>query len=367
MRTQERGVAVGEPTPVEDQMHIALIAGLRHGLREPMAGGLERHTADLAATLRARGHQVTVFASADADPDLAVEPICPRESLLDLSPGSRRDVSMLSERFMIEHDAYLGLMLRLADSPFDVIHDNSIHYLPPAMAAMTSRPLIKVLHTPPTPWLESALRHARDSVTVVSVSPTNARSWSLRIDAVVPNGVDLDVFRPGPGGGPALWSGRLVPEKAPHLALLAAHAADTELDVVGPVGDQAYVDQKVTPLLDGRRRLLGHLRREDLATRLRHSSVAVATPMWEEPYGLVVAEALGCGTPVAGFASGALPWILDEDSGVLVESGDVDALADAIGRAARLDRRACRRRAESVASLETMREAYLDVYRAALR
>lgn len=345
-------------------LRIAIIAALRNGLREPIAGGLERHTVDLAHALRRRGHHVTVFASGDADPELGVEPICPTETQLDLSPAARKDVSMLSRRFMVEHDAYLSLMLGLADRDFDVVHDNSIHHLPVAMAPAIPFPMVKVLHTPPTPWLESAMRHRGDRVTLVSVSPSNAALWDVPVDTIIPNGIDLDLWQAGPGGGPALWFGRMVPEKAPHLALQAAHAADLPLDLAGPIGDRRYVDREVVPLLDERRRHLGHLDRAALSERLGRASVAVITPMWEEPYGLVVAEALACGTPVAGFTTGALPWLVDADTGVLVAPGDIAGLAQAMQDAAHLDRTRCRTRADAVASLDIMTDRYEDLYRA---
>lgn len=347
------------PTP----LRIAIIAALRHGLREPIAGGLERHTVDLAHALRRRGHEVTVFASGDADPELGVEPICPTESQLDLSPAARKDPSMLSGRFMVEHDAYMSLMLGLAGRDFDVVHDNSIHHLPIAMSPTVPAPMVKVLHTPPTPWLESAMRHRGGRVTLVSVSPSNAALWDVPVDAVIPNGIDLDLWPQGPGGGPALWFGRMVPEKAPHLALQAAHAAGLPLDLAGPIGNGRYVEQEVLPLLDDRRRHLGHLDRAALSARLGEASVAVITPMWEEPYGLVVAESLACGTPVAGFTTGALPWLVDADTGVLVPPGDITGLARAMAKAAQLDRARCRARAVAVASLDTMTDRYEDLYR----
>ncbi len=87
------------------------------------------------------------------------------------------------------------------------------------------------------------------------------------------------------------------------------------------------------------------------------------TPVWAEPYGLVVAEALACGTPVAAFSRGGVPEIVDVECGVLAPGDDVAALADAIPRAARLSRTAARRRAERHCSAEQMVDAYIDLYR----
>ncbi|WP_108664597.1 glycosyltransferase [Euzebya rosea] len=355
-----RAAAAGEPP-----LRIAIIASLRHGLREPHAGGLERQTADLARGLRATGNHVTVFASADADPDIGVEPIVPRETLLDLSPAARRDVSMLAEGFMVEHDAYLDLMLRLRDSDFDVVHDNSLHYIPPATADLLPMPMVKVLHTPPTPWIEAALRRDQANLHIVSVSHDNARRWPRRPRAVIHNAIDLDRFVPAsqPAPDTAVWVGRVCPEKGPHHAVRAARLAGMSLEVIGPASDRTYAEEVLRPELDEHRRWIGHLDSTEVAARIARASVAFVTPRWPEPFGLVVMEALACGTPVAGYAHGALPELVDDDVAVLVEPDDIDALAAAARTASTLDRDRCRTHAVTRGSVERMTGDYLSLYR----
>ena len=92
------------------------------------------------------------------------------------------------------------------------------------------------------------------------------------------------------------------------------------------------------------------------------ASVALVTPCWDEPYGLVVAEALACGTPVCAFARGALPELLPEECGRLVAPGDVGALAAAIGPAGKLSRAAARRHAISACSIDVMVDGYVELY-----
>ena len=94
----------------------------------------------------------------------------------------------------------------------------------------------------------------------------------------------------------------------------------------------------------------------------RRSSVAVVTPAWDEPYGLVAAEALSCGTPVAAYARGGLPEVLSPETGRLAPADDVDLLARAIQEAALLDRGTCRARAVEDLSLERMVDLYEDLY-----
>ncbi|MCF7549377.1 glycosyltransferase [Pseudonocardia sp. WMMC193] len=340
---------------------IALIASARYPLREPFPGGLEAHTWQLATGLRERGHDVTVFGAPDSDRRLGVRAMA---RLPEISTDARSDVGMPPEWFLAEHHAYLQLMLDLGAGGHTVVHNNSLHYLPVAMAASVPAPVLTTLHTPPTPWLESAVRIPRAGTVFAAVSRHTADRWRpLGADPeVIPNGVDTDRWSPGPGGGSPVWSGRLVREKGVVEAVRAADRAGTGLRIAGPTPDAAYFRDEVAPLLTDRIRYVGHLDHRRLARLVGSASAAVVSPCWDEPYGLVVAEALACGTPVAGFARGALPEILDDECGVLAAPGDVDGLAAAIRAAARLDREAARRRAETVCSVEAMITGYERLY-----
>ena len=161
-----------------------------------------------------------------------------------------------------------------------------------------------------------------------------------------------------PVGRAAPWWGRLVPEKAPHLAIDAARDADVPLTLMGPIHDRAYFEGHVAPRLGRTVTYAGHLSTVDVAEVVRHSAVAVVTPQWDEPFGLVVAEALACGTPVAAFDRGAISEVLDDETGRLAASGDVAGLGAAIVDAAGLDRTRCRRRAETCFSAEVMTDRY---------
>lgn len=344
-------------------LRVAIIASARYPLREPFAGGLEAVTWQLAVRLRARGHQVTVFGGADSDPALHVREMA---ALPTISEHARRDVSMPPEWFLAEHHAYLHLMVGLARSAeHDIVHNNSLHYLPLAMADTLPVPLLTTLHTPPTPWLESAVTvHPGARSHFTAVSRSTADLWSASVAArVLPNGVDTAAWRQGPGGGTPIWWGRIVPEKGPAEAIHAARRAGTGLRLAGPTPDLRFFREHVEPLLGGDVSYLGHLDHAQLAHIVGSASVAVASPCWDEPYSLVIAEALSCGTPVAGFSRGALPDLIDDTIGVLAPPGDIDALAAAIVAASKLDRDTVRRHAEAHCSVETMVDRYELLYR----
>ena len=344
-------------------IRVALIASARYPIRQPFPGGLEAHTWQLASRLRHRGHHVTVFGGRGSDPALGVREL---PELPAISPDARADVSMPPEWFLAEHHAYLSLMLDLArdGGDYDVVHNNSLHYLPVAMADAVAAPVLTTLHTPPTPWLESAVALRPAASRFAAVSRFTARQWARSVSApVVPNGVDTAFWTPGPGGGTPVWSGRIVPEKGPVEAIRAARGAGTGLRLAGPRPDPRFYREQVEPLLGDGVEYVGHLDHAELVRLVGSASVAVVSPCWDEPYGLVVAEALACGTPVAGFARGALPELLDDTCGVLAAPGDVDGLAAAITAAARLDRAAARRRAAETCSVEAMIDGYERLYR----
>ncbi|MEV1291657.1 glycosyltransferase [Pseudonocardia sp. NPDC049635] len=343
---------------------IALIASARYPIREPFPGGLEAHTAGLADRLRRRGHDVTVFGAPGSDPRLRVREMA---ELPPITEAARSDVGMPADWFLAEHHAYLALLLGIARERgrYDVVHNNSLHYLPLALADTLDAPVLTTLHTPPTPWMESAIRLG-DPVRLpfAAVSAHTARAWEPTgaRATVVRNGVDTVAWPAGAGGGTPVWSGRVVPEKGPVEAIRAARLADTGLRLAGPCPDRRYFRDEVAPLLGDGVEYLGHLDHGALARLVGAATVAVVSPCWDEPYGLVVAEALACGTPIAGFARGALPEIVAPGCGVLAEPGDVAGLAEAIHLASRLCRGAARRHAETACSAETMVDGYERLY-----
>lgn len=356
--TSRPAVRSGQP------LRICLLANSRFPIAEPFTGGLESMTWHLARELMRRGHEVAVFAAPGSDPALGVVEL---EVEVLLEHSGRHDVDAPPFVGVAEHHAYLSVMLELSGrvgQAYDVLHNNSLHYLPVAMARSLPMPLLTTLHTPPVWWLESAVRLDRGASHFAAVSRFTARSWSAIAESeCVPNGIDVGVWPLGPGGTAAVWSGRLVAEKAPHHAVRAARLAGIPIVLAGPVLDVDYFRAEVEPLLGSDAAYAGHLPQADLAALVGASAVAVVTPAWDEPYGLVAAEALSCGTPVAAYDRGGLPEVLTHGTGRLAVPGDVEALARAIGEAATLDRSQCREHAVACLSLERMVDTYEDIYR----
>ena len=350
-------------------LSVALVASNRFPLRQPFAGGLEAHVWHLARALIRRGHEVSLFAGSGSDLGLDHGELAVRE--LALSSAAQADPSASPSAFMTDHHAYLNLMMQLADphSGYDIVHNHSLHHLPVVMAPMLATPMITTLHTPPTPWLESALDVTGGGGTrFAAVSRHTADAWRhIAPDVtVVPNGVNFRRWPLGPGGDNLVWFGRITAEKAPHLAIAAARRAGLPLVIAGPISDTAYFDHSIAPSLGERVRYAGHLNHDELAHVVGHSAAALVTPVWHEPYGLVVAEAMSCGTPVVAFACGGIPEIVSARSGRLVPPGDVEAMTVEIPTALSLSRIDVHRHAVARCSADAMVTAYLDLYRTAI-
>ncbi len=290
-----------------------------------------------------------------------------------ISAAASADVSMSAEWWLAEHHAYLALMLELGDHParFDVIHNNSLHYLPIAMAPAVRTPIVTTLHTPPTPWLESAIRTraGEPSSSLPSArTPRPLGATSSPTPSSSATGSTWTVGRSDPAADHVVWAGRIVPEKGTHLAIEAARIAGRELVHRRPHrGPGLLAGAGATPRLGGAIRYLGHLPQVQLRDVVSVASAMLVTSCWDEPYGLVVAEAMACGTPVAGFAVGALPELVDEWTGRLVPVGDAAALAEVVPVVVSLPRAAARASAQRDWAHDRMVDDYLHLYRDKIR
>lgn len=346
-----------------------MFATSRHPIVEPYAGGQESHTALLARSLRNRGHRVRLYARTGTDDSLADE-VVPYPDLPPLSEVAALDPQLPEPEFLRDHAAFTAAVVDLLAHPdVDIVHNQSLHFLPLAFSSVLPAPLVTTLHTPPFPWMELGVALASPDAAYVCVSRASAHDWStLPAPAqIIRNGVDDDGQGHGEGGEDPIWVGRLTPDKGCDLAIRAARRAGRGLRIVGPVSDSTWFDEIIAPELDGHVRYLGHLSHADLATLVRASSALLVTPRWDEPFGLVAAEAATWGTPVVALDRGGLGEFVRPEIGVLVSPGGgdervVEGLRDGLSAALALCRQEVRRAALRELGADRMVAAYEKLY-----
>ena len=225
--------------------------------------------------------------------------------------------------------------------------------------------MLTTLHTPMVDEIQAAITNAGlRAGRFAAVSRTTARDWRLPSEPVIiPNGVDVELWRPGDGGDIAVWFGRLVPEKGAHLAIDACSKAGVPLVLAGRNGDHHYFRDEIEPRLGDGARWIGELSHAELRRLVAGCGVAVVSPRWEEPFGLVAFEAMACGTPVAAFRRGGMGELLRDDPAALAPADDVDALAAAITQARGIGRDVVRRWVVDRHSLSQTAKHYTDIFR----
>ena len=321
----------------------------------------------LARALTERGHHVSVFAAPGSDPDVGCTPLAAVRDLT-LSPvASSRYVhargGIHDRPPRIPHvDAHTRPLDRVRSHPqsqpssfADRDGSHAFHsYVDHGAYSADSL------------WPESALTVTRATGTeLAAVSEHTAAAWrtiASRI-TVVPNGIDIDRWPLGPGGAYLVWFGRITPEKAPHMAIAAAQRARMPLVVAGPISDPPYFADQVAPHLDKDIRYAGHLNQTESGPPRRRCRRGPCDADVDEPYGLVVAEAMSCGTPVVAFARGGVPELVGDTGGQLVPPADIAGMAQAIPAAIGLPRTQVRCHAVRRCSLDSMLAAYLTRYR----
>lgn len=232
---------------------ILIIAPMRFPIRRPHAGGLEAAVWSEADALIRRGHDVTLIAVRGSDH-------VRRGSVFELPTLQwPPDAHRTDSSYPAGYDLHSVPALRRAldwvvghPERFDVISNHSLHSLPLSMAPLLGVPMVTTLHTPVDGDFVRAHAEARGMGSrFLSVSEHTRRSWA-QVDVpskVLPNGVDPDVWSLGAGGDDLVWFGRIVPEKAPHVAVDVARRTGRKLTIAGRIGDRGYAEDVLFPLL----------------------------------------------------------------------------------------------------------------------
>ena len=331
-------------------LRIALISTVGTPVRRVGSDSIESHVWLLAQQLTSLGHEVTTYAAAGSEVHGTLVATLPGPYGTDGAP----DDWQLCE--------WINLALAVADSDrFDVLHAHAYLWGMP-LDRMSRAPMLHTLHIAPD---DDAVRlwdlhpHCR----VVSISDAQ---WSGRArhvpSATILHGVDLDELPFGPTADDYIvYLGRFTKDKGPDRAVAVARAIGIPIVLAGPRNE--YFDEAIAPLVDGAMvRYAGTVAGAERAALLGRARALIYPVRYPEPFGLVLAEAMSCGTPVAAIGIGAVPEVVDQGvSGFHVEQED--DLPSATIAAVGLDRSLVRRQAEERFSGERMAREYDALYR----
>jgi glycosyltransferase involved in cell wall biosynthesis len=337
-------------------MRIAQIAPLAESVPPKLYGGTERVVAWLVEELVSMGHEVTLFASGDSVTKARLNAVWPRALRL----GRPRTDPMVVQAALLDEIARTV-------AEFDVVHAH-IDWLHLPLLSRLDVPFLTTCHSRmDLPGFPEVVRRF-STAPFVSISdnqrvPLPEANWI----GTVYHGLPPDLFAPAFEPGSYLaFLGRLTAEKGPEAAIRIARATGMPLRIAAkvPRGDRGYFKERLEPQVDGKQvRLTGEVDDETKQEFLAGAAALLFPIEWPEPFGLVMTEAMACGTPVIAFKSGSVPEVVDDGMTGFVVSGEAEAI-QAIGRLGELDRRRVRAHFESRFTARRMSEEYLRHYKA---
>lgn len=347
--------AAGVPT-----MRIAQIAPLYESVPPHAYGATERIVHYLTEALVARGHDVTLFASGDSRTSAHLVPSCERALWRDRNVWDTQ----------AHHLHQLGQLARRTHD-FDIVHFHGepLHF---PLARYLPCCHITTLHGLLLPNDHGPLLRTFADVPVVSISRSQrtALPWA-HWQRTVHHGIPPDELPYAERAGEyLLFMGRITPGKRPDLAIEIACRADVSLKIAAVVheGERAYFHETIEPLIARHRRhveFLGEVGGEARASLLSEARALLMPIDWEEPFGLVIVEAMACGTPTIAFRRGAIPEIVEDGlNGRVVD--DVESAVAAVHAIGNIDRRTCRRVFNERFTAQRMTDDYLSVYESLL-
>jgi glycosyltransferase involved in cell wall biosynthesis len=335
-------------------MKIAQVAPLYESVPPRLYGGTERVVSWLTEQLVLLGHDVTLFASGDSVTNARLVPMCAQSLRLD--PTCIDAIA--------HHVLMIERVFRQADE-FDLVHFH-VDYLHFSLCRRSQVPALTTLHgrldLPDLPPLFKTFRE----LPVVSISDAQREPlpW-LNWQGTVPHGLPRNSLRfcPGPGSYLA-FLGRISPEKGVEQAIETAISSGMPLKIAAKIdrADRDYFARRVKPLLDHSLvEFVGEISDADKNEFLGHASALLFPISWPEPFGIVMIEAMACGTPVIAYPFGSVPEIIPPGiCGFVVD--DAKAAVDAVNRIEKIDRKRCRDYFERHFTDERMASDYVKIY-----
>ncbi len=334
-------------------LNIAQISPLAESVPPKGYGGTERIVSYLTEELVKRGHDVTLFASADSVTSARLRPMCSRSLRMDSDSIDKLAAHVLMVEQVFQTDG------------FDILHSH-IDYLPFSLIRRTGIPAVATMHGRLD--IKDVIPVYREFSDIPLVSISNAQrvpiswaNWAGTVYHGLPS--DLYHFNEQPDDY-LVYIGRLSPEKRVDDAIDIATKAQRRLIIAGKVDptEKKYFETELRPLLDNPFvEFIGEIAERKKEELLSQAAAFVFPIDWPEPFGLVMIESMACGTPVIARSRGSVPEIIDPGVTGFLTRTTADAVR-AVHRLDTIDRHRCRATFESRYTVETMTDNYLRIY-----
>lgn len=330
-------------------MHIAMLSPIAWRTPPRHYGPWESVASLLTEGLVSRGHDVTLFATADSQTSGTLHAVCPR--------GYEEDRSLIPKVWECLH---ISELFEHADA-YDMIH-NQFDFLPLTYTGLTTTPVVTTIHGFSSPGILPVYKKYNGKAFYVSISDAD-RAPDLDYIRTIHHGIDISQFdfRPEPDDY-LLFFGRIHQDKGTREALNIARACNKKLILAGIIQDRTYYDQYVASHIDNDKVVYIGSAGPAERNRLLGKACALLHPIhFDEPFGLSVIESMACGTPVIAFSKGAMPELIENGkSGFLVNN--VDEAIETVARIKEIDRAYCRRHVERHFTADRMINEYIQVY-----
>jgi len=330
-------------------MRIAMLSPIAWRTPPRHYGPWESVVSLLTEGLVARGHDVTLFATADSKTQARLHAVCAR--------GYEEDRTILPK---VWESLHIAELFEQADE-FDIIHNN-FDFLPLTYTGRITTPVVTTIHGFSSPGILPVYKKYNGKTYYVSIS-TADRSPDLDYLATVHHGIDLKQFdfQPEPENY-LLFFGRIHPDKGTRDAIEIARACKRKLILAGIIQDEEYYREQIKPQLDNETTVYFGSAGPAERNRLLGKAFALLHPIhFDEPFGLSVVESMACGTPVIAFDRGSMPELIENGkNGFLVKT--VAGAIEAVERIQDLDRAGCRQHVARNFTVDRMVEDYVCVY-----
>lgn len=341
-------------------MKVLQIAPLWERVPPKRYGGIELIAYHITEGLIKRGHNVTLYATGDSITSAKLVSVYPRALYRDKIPWTNKDYSILNASIACK-----------AAKDFDIVHSHSIY--PVMFSKLIKTPIVTTLHGPlpienERSGRQSIYKEFKDS-NFVSISNSQRRLPFLNYTGTVYNGIDINkyIFNDEPKKY-LLWMGRVSDKKGTVEAIKVAKKLKMKLILAGKLDyiDMPYYNKKVKPLLDTKNiRYLGEVSEKQKIDLYRNAYALLMPIKWQEPFGLVMTEAMACGTPVIAFNRASVPEIIVHNkTGFIVNN--ISQMVKAVKKIDNIDRKACRKHVQKNFTVDTMVENYIKIYKKVL-